>query len=496
MYAGIAWIAGAGLYLAMNLLRAVRGRHWLVARRRPLPDEVRKEIETLLSTPGRRPLPPVWVIDEIGQPFVWGLLRGSIYVPSHFVKIGARDHRKHVLAHELSHVLRFDAAVNALQTLAQGLFWFHPFVWWANREIRREREKCCDEMAVAQLGTEPREYCHAVVETLMSAETSARPVPSLAVAGPARNLEERIKTMLMPGKRFYKRPSLITASLIFLAALVTVPTALVLTARAQTESPKTETNSPQTLHEAAAAGDLEQVNKLLAQGADVHAKDEDGRTPLHRAAWYARKDVAEVILTRGANVNEADGSGQTPLHLAVQFGAKFVPEFLLARGAQINARDKAGNMPLHIAAGVSSVSGDLLELLIAKGADVKARNEAGQTPLHRVSMIGRGNKRLGLAAELLLAHGAEVDAEDQSGCTPLHFAVEDANKELVDFLVAKGADVKTTAAGGTTLLHRAVESGQLEMVEWSLSGESTSTAPGPTAGRFCTWLRGPARIAS
>ncbi len=231
LYAGIAWIAGAGLYLAMNLLRAIRGRHWLHTRRRPLPDEVRQETETLLSTAGGRPLPPIWVIDGIGQPFVWGLMRGSIYVPTNFLKIGDREHRKHVLAHELSHVLRFDAAVNALQTLAQGLFWFHPFVWWANREIRREREKCCDEMAVAQLGTEAREYCHAVVETLMSAETSTRPVPSLAVVGPARNLEERIKTMLRPGRQFCRRPSGLTVLIILLVAILTVPTTLVLVAR-------------------------------------------------------------------------------------------------------------------------------------------------------------------------------------------------------------------------------------------------------------------------
>lgn len=240
LYAGIAWIAGAGLYLAMNLLRALRGQHWLGARRRPLPVEIRRDTESLLSTRSGRPLPPIWIIDEIGQPFVWGLLRGSIYVPSRFLELGDPEHRRHVVAHELSHVLRFDAAVNALQTLAQGLFWFHPFVWWANRQIRREREKCCDEMAVAQLGTEARAYCHAVVETLASAETSARPVPSLAVAGPARNLEERIKTMLRPDRRFYRRPTAPTALVVLLMAMVTVPTAVVLTVRAQADSTQRE----------------------------------------------------------------------------------------------------------------------------------------------------------------------------------------------------------------------------------------------------------------
>ncbi len=271
LYAGIAWIVGAGLYLAMNLLRAVRGRYWLAARRRPLPDAIRKETEVLLSTPDRRPLPPIWVIDDIGQPFVWGLLHGSIYVPSQFLEIGDREQRKLVLAHELSHVLRFDAAVNALQTLAQGLFWFHPFVWWANREIRREREKCCDEMAVAQLGTEARAYCHAVVETLASAETSARPVPSLAVAGPARNLEERIKTMLRPGKRCYRRLNHTAAAIIGSVALVTIPVTFAVTTRAEAERP------PQPPNEIASH---EQSSGVLPEGWSLDYDDgmRDGGT--------------------------------------------------------------------------------------------------------------------------------------------------------------------------------------------------------------------------
>ncbi len=56
-----------------------------------------------------------------------------------------------VLAHELAHVCRYDAAVNLLQVLAQSLVWVHPLVWWANAQIRTEREQCCDEMAIAHM---------------------------------------------------------------------------------------------------------------------------------------------------------------------------------------------------------------------------------------------------------------------------------------------------------------------------------------------------------
>ena len=120
--------------------------------------------------------------------------------------------------------------------------------------------------------------------------------------------------MLRPGKKFYKRPSLIAATVVLLIAFLTVPTALVLTARAGTKA------APTPLHKAAADGDIEQVKSLISKGGDVNAKSGkgwpytaawsgyyaqiqkpgggwtplEGWTPLHTAAWYGRKDVAEV----------------------------------------------------------------------------------------------------------------------------------------------------------------------------------------------------------
>jgi len=226
--AGILWLAGAGGYLAMNLLRILRGHAWLWKMRRPLPDEAQADAANLLRAYGARRLPRMWIMEGVGQPFVWGLLRGSIYVPPGFLSIESPEHRRDVLAHEFSHVLRCDAAVNAVQVVTQGLFWFHPFVWWANHKIRQEREKCCDEMVIARLHTTPKDYSTAIIETLARARESARPVPSLAVASPLKHIEERIRTMLRPGGRFYRRPSLVAAVLIILAALVTVPTAVVL----------------------------------------------------------------------------------------------------------------------------------------------------------------------------------------------------------------------------------------------------------------------------
>jgi hypothetical protein len=185
----------------------------------------------------------MWILEGIGQPFVWGLARGSIYVPPSLFKIKSYTHRRDILGHEVSHVLRFDAAVNLLQILAQALFWFHPLVWWANRKIRQEREKCCDEMAIAHLQAEPKDYSRVLVEALSLQLQSNRFVPSLAIAGPARHIEERIKTMLRPGKRFYRRPSLPATIVAVALALIAVPTTWALANRAAAESLEGDMNA-------------------------------------------------------------------------------------------------------------------------------------------------------------------------------------------------------------------------------------------------------------
>jgi ankyrin repeat protein len=216
----------------MNLLRALRGHHWLRKSRKSLPEDMQVDTTDMLQAYGVREMPRIWIVEGVGQPFVWGLVRGSIYVPPGFLTIESREHQRDVLAHELSHIVRFDAAVNSLQVIAQAIFWFHPFVWWTNRKIRQEREKCCDETAIARLRTPAKDYCNAVVETLANMKKSTRPVPSLAVAGPIRNVEERIRAMLRPSREFYKHPSLPVAAVVVLMSLLAVPTTVVLTVRA------------------------------------------------------------------------------------------------------------------------------------------------------------------------------------------------------------------------------------------------------------------------
>ncbi|MHC4388624.1 MAG: M56 family metallopeptidase, partial [Planctomycetota bacterium] len=234
----LGWGVGVIGFILIAVTKALRVNAWLRRERRALPAKLKKAVENMFDGLDVKTGPKVWLVEGIGQPFVWGLLRGDIYLPGNFAKLDRNENRRNVLGHELSHVLRFDAAVNVLQIIAQAIFWFHPFVWWANKKIRAEREKCCDEMAIARLGAKAKDYGSAIVNTLIAEHKAVMPIPSLAVAGPVKNIEDRIKTIMNPRRKFYQRPSFITVAAVLLLAAVAVPTTLALTRRAQKEATK------------------------------------------------------------------------------------------------------------------------------------------------------------------------------------------------------------------------------------------------------------------
>ena len=87
-----------------------------------------------------------------------------------------------VIAHELAHVRRLDLWVNLLQRVVETLFFYHPAVWWISRQLRQEREMCCDEMAVAATG-ERLAYVEALELVARERLTGVRPALAAGARG-------------------------------------------------------------------------------------------------------------------------------------------------------------------------------------------------------------------------------------------------------------------------------------------------------------------------
>jgi len=77
---------------------------------------------------------------------------------------------------------------------------------------------------------------------------------------------------------------------------------------------------------------------LIANGADVNAKSDDGWTPLHQAANNGHKEIAELLIDKVADVNAMSDIGRTPLYWAADSGYKEIIELLIAKGADVNAK--------------------------------------------------------------------------------------------------------------------------------------------------------------
>jgi hypothetical protein len=110
-----------------------------------------------------------------------------------------------------------------------------------------------------------------------------------------------------------------------------------------------EEQPSRTLHDAAVAGDANEVNALLSKGADINQKNRMGWTPLLTALNNNQFAVAELLVAKGADAKATDNRGETALGLAVKAGQKALVEQLVAKGADVNAMAGPGDNALSLA---------------------------------------------------------------------------------------------------------------------------------------------------
>ena len=183
-------------------------------------------------------------------------------------------------------------------------------------------------------------------------------------------------------------------------------------------------------------GDFEAVKQLITDDVNAITRRSAmyGTTALHMAAYYGHQEIIKELIAKGADVNARTNEGDTSLHKAVAEGNKEAVELLITAGADVNARNDFEITPLHEATGSNLEKGhlEITELLLANGADVNAKDDGGTTPLSE-AVHGGHHKDL---IDLLLANGADMNAVDH-GSTLLDYAKSD-NPEIADILRKHG----------------------------------------------------------
>jgi beta-lactamase regulating signal transducer with metallopeptidase domain len=124
-------------------------------------------------------------------PTVIGWMHPVILVPVSALTGLSAEQLEALLAHELAHIRRYDYLINLMQTAVETLLFYHPAVWWVSRQIRQEREHCCDDLAVAACGS-VLVYARALAEL----EQLRSVGPTLAVAANGGALLYRIQRLV------------------------------------------------------------------------------------------------------------------------------------------------------------------------------------------------------------------------------------------------------------------------------------------------------------
>ena len=130
-------------------------------------------------------------------PLVWSIgPRPRLILPSQLFARLSIEAQDTILAHELCHVRRGDHLVRLLELAATTVFWWHPVVWWASRQLHELEEQCCDGRVLELLPDRPRTYAAALVDTLefLSARALA-PVPLRTAIDSYGSLARRIQML-------------------------------------------------------------------------------------------------------------------------------------------------------------------------------------------------------------------------------------------------------------------------------------------------------------
>lgn len=177
---------------------------------------------------------PIYSTAFLKCPVIVGFLKPRIYLPIHIISDYNATSMRFMLLHELQHFKHKDIIANYLINIAGILYWFNPFVWYALKEMRCEREIACDSSVLQMLQeTEYESYGNTLInlaEKISRENFSFSPFPFVTgIGGNMKQMQKRILNISKYKKenrrqKIQSRLACILIIAIFLVLLPTLPT--------------------------------------------------------------------------------------------------------------------------------------------------------------------------------------------------------------------------------------------------------------------------------
>ena len=177
---------------------------------------------------------------------------------------------------------------------------------------------------------------------------------------------------------------------------------------------------PANFYELIEAKDLDAL-KAVFNECELNAYDRRSFNKPTLSFYDVPLELMDWLITQGADINARDEYERTPLHYHAQVNNVEKVALLLERGADIEAQDKYKNTPLHFA----EYNAEAAQLLIEKGADIKAKDDRGYNPMER--MLSR------LSNGYLVKAAKSAEVYLKAGLKPTKFAKEQITRIGEDF---------------------------------------------------------------
>lgn len=160
----LAHVLGAFVAACLTLRSLLAVRRAICRGREVTDGELQRRFVRLSDRLGLRRRPRLLLTSEPFGPAACGVLRPVVVLPQEVVSLDASA-LDVILAHELAHHRRGDLWVNWVQLALSAVWWFNPVLWVLNRQIRKLREDCCDDLLLTRNIATDQAYC----DTLLSA---------------------------------------------------------------------------------------------------------------------------------------------------------------------------------------------------------------------------------------------------------------------------------------------------------------------------------------
>ena len=187
------------------------------------------------------------------------------------------------------------------------------------------------------------------------------------------------------------------------------------------------------LHAAARVGDVAEIRRLTAAGAEIDTTDRAGRTPLHVAAFASHDEAVAALVELGADPNRLENDKYDIITIAaVADDAEMVRLAASVGGNAANVTSIYDGTALIAASHLGHV--EVVTALIAAKAPLDHINNLGWTALLEAVILGDGGPRHVATARALVAAGADGTIADRQGRTPLDHARRRGYADMIALL--------------------------------------------------------------